>query len=220
MRPGFLKGAKSLVSEVKRTPEGNIAGGGQIIGFNLGWDYCAEHERGIDPLVKAFGIPDAPARRSAPLGDLLGADARTITKVPEGLRFYKNLNGYAYLMYSFSPFVGCDSDTEMSADDLNSQLRVYKDEPIWTAWSSNDFGIRVKNDILDSEVMILEQIYHAFLQLDIIMLVEGRPNPFAGGGLVIAIKSRIPEVTLQEMREADEKYLALKEARPVTASQP
>ena len=72
----------------------------QIVGINLGWDFTAEHERGIDPLLQDFGIAGHPKRRQG--GDMVGPAVRTMTRLPNDLRFFKNLGGYSYLMYSSS----------------------------------------------------------------------------------------------------------------------
>jgi len=72
--------------------------GGQVIGINLGYDFCGEHEMGIAGLYQRFGIAGRPERRDG--GDFVGADVRTNTQVPEHLKFLPDLEGYAYLIYS------------------------------------------------------------------------------------------------------------------------
>ena len=66
---------------------------GQLLGFNLGADYCAEHEWGIDKIKRCFGIDvDSGERPFANWWEkillvttksALGIDKRLITKCPE-----------------------------------------------------------------------------------------------------------------------------------------
>lgn len=193
--------------------------GSNVIGINLGYDYCAEHEWGIQNLCKAFGIPGGPARRrdisSLVQNDLVGADTRTVTRVPtNGLNFFKDLNGYAYLL--FNPSFGWWKVGNLTAERFDQMLDAYKNEELVTAWDRVSFGIRVKNDSPDSGAAMLGQIYEAFTKRDVMIFLGGRHNPFANNGLVLAIRSRMPAKALNQMKEADEDYLNLTEAAEKT----
>lgn len=186
--------------------------GGQIIAINLGSDACAEHECGIDDLRQDFGIPLKAERRSGfrgfISGDLVGADVRTITQVPQELKFFPNLDGYAYLIFSSS--FGWRGHKAKTAQDLDRMLHARSGEELSTAWSGRDFGIRMKNDTLALGTTVLGQIYEAFKKKDIMFFFGGR-SLFANPGLVIAIRSRMPEDVLEKMRVSDYDRLNLLE---------
>lgn len=197
-----------ITSVITSTTDGQKSGG-QIIGINLGWDFCAEHERGIEHIKSAFGVPEKACRRTI-LRDIVGAAARTATKVPHGLKFFEDVDSYVYLIYTDTL-----SDAGQSARNFKSYLEGYN-EDLETAWAEYDtcghFGIRMKNDVLNSGTIVLGQIYEAIENHDAMIFLSGSENPFARAGLVIAIRSRVPEEYLSKMKEADEDYLNLEEA--------
>lgn len=201
-----------ITSEIVEVADGRKTGG-QVIGINLGWDFCAEHEWGVKDLNRAFGIPGKPERRSGVhglvSGDLVGADTRTVTKVPKDLKFFENIDGYAYLFFSSSISWIVERESDLTAEGLakrfDDALESSRDEDLSTAWSGNSFGIRMKNDALNLGTMVLGQIYEAFASRDAMIFFSGKGNPFANKGLVLAIRSRVPEEILNQMREAVEK---------------
>lgn len=207
-----VKNKEVITSVITSTADGQKSGG-QIIGINLGWDLCAEHERGIKYIKEAFGVPERPHRRTI-LKDIVGADARTIARVPRGLKFFEDVDGYAYLIYTGAP-----SDADQSACNFNSCLEG-SNEDLETAWAEygncGQFGIRIKNDALNLGKIVLGQIYEAIKNHDAMIFLSCSKNPFARAGLVIAVRSRVPEEHLLKMREADEDYLNLKEAAEKT----
>ena len=52
----------------------------KLVGFNLGADFCAEHEWGIKGIVREFGVD----------GNKVGIDGRMVTVVPKSL-IYKDV---------------------------------------------------------------------------------------------------------------------------------
>lgn len=200
------KGLEPLVvtSPIVETEAG--MSGGQVIAISFSADYVAQHEHGIAEICAAFGIPGKPSR------DCLGADARTVTKVPDDLKFFDNLDGYAYLM--FSDRFSYREPEEFTAKHFNRMLHVYDDnEDLSTAWSSNDFGVRIKtDDVLNAGSMALGQIYDAFTKNDIMIFVGGTSGPFEHPGLVLAIRSHVPAEMLERLKASDEDYLNLIDA--------
>lgn len=53
---------------------------GQFVGFDLGADYCAEHEWGIKGIRREFKLND----------NLIGIDKRMVTEIPNTLFYKKN----------------------------------------------------------------------------------------------------------------------------------
>ena len=191
------------------------ASDGQVIGINLGWDFIAEHEWGINTINRAFGIPGKPERRLLS-GDLVGADVRTVTNVPAEFALFEAGYAYSYLLFDVS--IGCMKDGELTVERLNKMLEAYKgDEELTTAWCRDSFGIRMKNNglgFINSGTSVLAQIYDAFANCDSMIFLGGddRNNVFARRGLTLAIRSRVTEEDLLQMREADKDYLDLVEA--------
>ncbi len=207
MRRGVTN--KEVITSVITSMADGQKSGGQVIGINLGRNFCAEHERGIEHIKSAFGIPKR-VHRCTILKDIVGAKARTATRVPSGLKFFEDLYGYAYLIYTDTL-----SDADQSARNFNLHLEG-SNEDLETAWAEYDdggqFGIRMKNDVLNSGAIVLGQIYEAIENHDAMIFLSGSENPFARASLVIAIRSRVPEEHLLKMKEADEDYLNLEEA--------
>lgn len=181
---------------------------GMLIGINLGYDHVAEHEWGIEDLERAFGMPER--RRGYNLfgdtvSEISGAVCRTITECPEALKFVPYSNGNAYLVY--------DRYWRYANRDLSvfaSDLYLHRGDVMATGWSGQDFGVRIEGK--DGEV-ILGAIYEAFKRKDAMIFLSGNHgNPFANSGLVLAIRSRMPEEVIDSMYEADHDALDIAQA--------
>lgn len=207
--------AELITSQIVDQPEGNKKSGGQIIGVNLGWSFCAEHEWGIDGIRRAFGIPGEPERRRGTRdlmqSDLVGAEVRTITKVPKSLIF-REFESAVYLVYS--SYYEVEEPSQEYLDRM-MEIRSDSESDLQTAWSRGSFGIHLKkdqSDVLTTRTMVLGQLYEALRRKDAMIFIGGRSNPFGNGGLVIAIRSRVPADALRQMKESDENYLDLIDA--------
>ncbi|MDP3995360.1 MAG: hypothetical protein Q8P78_01970 [bacterium] len=195
-------GAKVFALPITET-EGKMSGD-QIIGISLGWEFVGKHQQGIAEIFKAFGVPGKPRR------GLLGADVYTVTRRADGLKFFPNINGCAYLVY-ISPFLW--SAAQDITAKLDTLLCVHDaDESFSTAWAKDSFGVRIKNDVSDVGAMVLGQMYDAFTRLDaMIYLNKGQPRPDITK-LMLTIRSRMPEKALEDMRATHEGYLNIMEA--------
>lgn len=207
-------------SPIIETPDGGMSGG-QIITINFGVDFCGEHESGIKELQEAFGISVKPARHRNLRGrvkkEIVGADVRTVTKVPAGLKFFPNLNGYAYLIYRES--LAWMNESEFSSARFNSWLEVedYSGEEFSAAWSWRDFGVRMSAmGPISIGTQVLGQVYDALINGDAMIYTVNTGNSFGGPGLAISIKSRVPQEVLDQMKEADLDRLNLLEAAEKT----
>jgi hypothetical protein len=167
---------------------------GRLESVNLGADYCAEHEWGIERLERDFGL-DAKAKPGIP--------RRKVNVVPSGLRL-DHEKASSVLLYNPYSWV---KDVPISNE---LQPYEYKGAAPWEViggWSGEDFGARLLNrqDAVD--------LYDAFQRLDVAFLFGSTfGNPFARGGLVLAIVSRLPTeivASLEEMARDDD---ALKRA--------
>ena len=177
---------------------------GKLVALNLGADYCAEHEWGIAPIQKKFGIDGAK----------LGIASRTITKGSDQVKKVSfemenwsksNKNAkrakvklYGIVMKNEYAFV---SSGEEEKDDFSWVLKPAfwdqeKDE-IKGYWSDSRFLALVQ------EEAIIDQLIEAFNQNDIAFWIGGG-GPFQNGGFVIAIVSQLSDDFKQSMLEADE----------------
>lgn len=200
-----------ITSPIVETAAGKS--GGQIIGVSLGWDWAFEHEWGISGICDQFGVPGKPSR------GCVGADVHTITKVPDKLKFFGNLGGYAYLIFTDS--FDYMKPKDFTAKVLNRMLCLYDEEgDLSAAWSKLDFGVRMKNDdTLNVGGNVLGQIYDAFTKRDGMIFLGGQKCPFGNGGLVLSIRSRMPVDFLEKMKADDEGYLNLLDASEKTGYQ-
>lgn len=175
----------------------------ELVGFGLGADFCAEHEWGIKELARTFKIDK----------DKIGVEGRKINYCPDNLLFQSlTVSGISchILALPYETFFWNREDTKLTKDDLvRFDLRTYrlKEDGITTAWDSKTFAILV-TDKYKSEI---EELYHAFRRLDVCVGVAPS-QAFRNGGLIFCIVSKLPEETVNEMKEADLDYIALQKA--------
>jgi len=178
-----------------------IKDGGKFVGFNLGSDISAEHERGIDGIRKAFGMPETSGRTC------VGIARRAITAVPPWLRMIE---------YKEDLFLACDPYSlygEKSPEELanwlrwccESELHLDGQSEIAAAWSEDDFCIKAsKSEHKD----FLRKMHGAFLRKDVAIFMGGGffiENP----GLCMAVASAMPEEAKQKWKEADREKIAV-----------
>lgn len=190
-----------------------------VYGIKLGHASCMEHSRGIIPLLDDFGAPHGPRFRSwlfsKLIGHVVGADARTITRVPERLSFIENVNDYAYLFYC--PTIEYQAPAALFVRELDAVLGLpssSEDAERATAWDESGFIIRMdnRNDITGRHV--LGGLYRAFQNRDIMLFLDPQPlHPWGEGGssLTIAQRSRAPEHALSLMEFWDSAFLAVQQ---------
>jgi len=189
---------------------------GKVIAINMGADYCAEHEFGIKGIRRRLGIPeDTPSISSGPIERLIqffkgtpkfGIETRGMTGL-QGVRIVHNLgtkgvkvtSGWgkdkkSHQMWGFALV----SDWMADRFDLKNLGDYYtpEREQLIGHWCENDFGMLTENK------EHVQEMVDAFSRNDIAVWV-GASGPFKNGGLIIAIKSRIPQEFLDEMEASD-----------------
>lgn len=188
----------------------------KFIGIALGYDYCAEHEWGIEKMRESFGIPKSNK-------DNLGIKNRTITKCVDNLIFKEeNFKGskcaILYTGYRYNSY-------EESLKNIPYGLNDYKNTILWrieydkkhpskhrepkdsilTAWDESSFGIGV---IGEKEVGYLKELYEALKNNNVsIAFINLMPkNPFSNSSLTLLITDRVPQEALDGMYAADKEY--------------
>lgn len=185
---------------------------GQLVALNLGADYCAEHEWGIAPIQKKFGIDSSK----------LGIEGRTITKGSDQVKKVSfemenwsksNKNAkrakvklYGIVMKNEYAFV---SSGEEEKDDFSWVLKPafwdQERDEIKGYWCDSRFLALVP------EEAIIDKLIEAFNQNDVSFWIGGG-GPFQNGGLVIAIVSKLDDEFKQSMLDVDQDALDLEKA--------
>jgi hypothetical protein len=189
-----------------------LTNSGEFIGVNLGWDFTAEHEWGIDDLSSAFKLKGVTRKNGLLFGtqDIVGVEARQIRNVPVELALI-NKSNHTYLFYTCT--YGEPLSDKTSKRDLDHTLCSYGDYDLYTAWDKKSFGIRVTGKEMKEQI---EELYDAFLAGNVMigMLREG--NPFSNAGLCFLIVSKLPDFFVLEYGKVDTDMLNLKEAAEAT----
>lgn len=178
---------------------------GKLYGINLGSDFTAEHEWGIDDLKHEFGIP---------MDDkIMGIKRRTITAVPKKLVYHTQPKGPDFLALS--------RHNTPSLDDLskNKELQDYRwkgdgkpPTAFTAAWSSRDFGIAAHSP---EAKRLLADLYSAINEKDVAVMLAGG-HVFHNAGLTFVVVSRLDEEYLEGLKESDLDAKRLKDAAEAT----
>jgi hypothetical protein len=206
---------------------------GQLLGFNLGADYCAEHEWGIDKIKSSFGIDvDSSEKPFAKWWEkillvtaksALGVDKRLITKCPElvkgeykiSIKNYKQpkskpVKHTIYYIGFKSYYFSSSSKEERFEEEIKRGIySVSETENVWGWWSEGDFMVA------SADKQAIEDLYQAFQALDVTISVGGG-NVFQNGGLHFVIKSRISQEVIDDVYQQDLDSLNLKKAASST----
>ena len=170
---------------------------GGFIGVSLGWDFCAEHEWGVNKLTKAFGIPNELTPKNA------GIAYRTATKVPEGLRVF-DFDGAHFLIYRADWW----DESVQTPQKLNHILESYSSVGTAGAWSDSAFGLRVMDDDKDVIPFLLDAANNNRLAI----YLAGQSDSFGNSGLLLFDVNRLPEDGLKQMREVDLSTILIQKA--------
>lgn len=197
----------------------------QVIGLNLGADFCAEHEWGIDGIKRGFGMPINENEKpfaswwKAILGigkPVMGIDKRAITKCPDTLlkgestiettdysdkkRKKQKLKVY-YLGYK-SYFYGEDKH-----QIFKQKLKEIWDgsKQVWGWWAEDDFMVASTNK------EAIDQLFQAFQNKDVVIMLGGG-HVFKNSGLCLIQKSKISEENKKYLYDNDFESWQLKQA--------
>jgi len=158
-----------------------------LLGVNLSYDFCAEHEWGIKGLKNAFGI-------SEDISDY-GMKRRKITIVPKTVEWIKyTKEGLTYEGFIFNPHYYNGGAVEYAI--TSTELNIYKPfkgemtKYLTAAWDENSFAVL---SIDPDTVKHLREIFEQFQRKNIVIMLSGASNPFANSGLVIGIADRLPK---------------------------
>lgn len=194
--------------------------GGKTIFLSLGADYCAEHEWGINDLRLMLGVDGAKpkyAQEEVKYKKPHGIERRRITN-HSLIRLYEH-KGQVLLMCEepwitkrFEEHLEKDGPAKTWKEFRPRELSLWGDETLATAWDGGSFGVLAKGD----DAVRLRELHKEILAGNVAIWVGGTSNPFARGGLILAIVSNVPAEHLETMRAADEDAEKLKAASDAT----
>ena len=186
----------------------------KLQGVCLGYDHTSEHEWGYKDISNAFGIAP-PDHLNAPWG----IESCTTTQYPrDSVKFVHIKDGKVVGTASNGGTIVGETTDEAALiykthwgypsthlqvvaiveQLLKHELRIhepfhdenYKHDQLATAWSGQDFGIRVRGE---GGCKALRELADAFINKDVAICSRGLANPFGGAGLTFLIASRYPK---------------------------
>lgn len=166
-----------------------------LLGVNLGADFTAEHEWGIEKLRRTYGINN----------ELDGIDGRLISRAPTD-RIVRGAVSLGkpkvkwHALVSFSSPYHKEHNATFDKELVNRlELTPYGDGEIHGAWDDSSFGLLAKDESLVGELS------EAIDRLDLCIAILGalKDNPFSRPGLCLLIASRIPKVVAAHWLESD-----------------
>lgn len=174
----------------------------KLVGVNLGWDYCSEHEWGIKGIRRGFGMPEAPSK------DCLGFSARSIHTCPNDLKLVEKGNK-TYLVYNRWWSSG-DDDVASRCESMIIRDHYDKKKELLCAWSEDSFGVRTVGKEGREH---LRKLYDAFRKTNVVIFLGGGGgNPFANSGLTLCIYTMLPAEAVEAARESDKDQIRLDKA--------
>lgn len=180
----------------------------QFVGINLGADFCAEHEWGVDDLKKILGVTEDES--------VDGIERRRAKQVrPECVALVEHGDVLSLVVdypHSVKSMVEL-FDSEAKGDKTyGSESRMHPGTELLTMWSGGDFGIRVRGD--DNKAKLRE--LHAALMDGKVAVWLGGGGVFQNAGLCLAIIDKVDKKSKDVMRKADENKRKLRAAAEKT----
>ncbi len=177
---------------------------GDLLGINLGADFCAEHEWGIKRLKQLLGVPGADEeerysdRRKTDYGGVYGIERRRCKNPHKDCIALKEDDDTLNLIVTGAYTIKHLLETPLEKR-YSGEWVFYKGDEMVTAWCEDGLIVRVKGE---KNFAKLRQIHEALLKGECAIWLGGG-GVFQNAGLCIAIINRIPEHHLKSMRDGD-----------------
>ncbi len=160
-------------------------------GISLGYDYCAEHEWGIEKMRKDLGIGTNP--------DVLGLENRIVTK--NNSVIFKKDEKQALLTNHLPWRKTVEEVTlkDLTPNDLSYVSQFSKD--LATAWDGEHFCIIVSGE---ENINHLENLYNQFKNNNVaITRINSEIPAFSNASLCVLIADRLPQKSIDGMYAVD-----------------
>lgn len=178
----------------------NSTGSNNLVGINLGADYCAEHEFGIATLQGLFKVNNDV--------NILGINRRKINTVPDKLIFKEiNINNKIYYILLLKYFWDKNELEKNCEEWIPKDLLPNNDDDLICAWDERSFGI-VVSEVYKEEI---NELYTAFLNKNIAIAI-GASSGLKNGGLIFLIISKLSSEYIDNIYKTDKDYLNLQKA--------
>lgn len=170
---------------------------GEFVGINLGYDYCAEHEWGIDIMNRRLGVSgdlsvEGFERRRITVGGSVGGGDVLHEKKKY---FYIYCGNIDYLL----PEEKADLRKVMHRLSIGIPCGTIEEYGFASFWGEDGFQIIFKEEFACFGKALLD----AIRENDALLYLNSRNSPFGGQGLQITILSKMDASVLEEMRETD-----------------
>lgn len=192
---------------------------GNLVGIDLGADYCAEHEWGIDKMKSKFQIKSQQLKDS-PWGTwwkevleirknktprLFGIESRMINHVPENLirgehkikHDEKSITSYYICLAYHRPWA--EEPIKVGDQYLGGWLN---DKGFNSYWGEEAFFFTSPNKER------IDEMWNAFQNKDIALFLGGG-GPFQNAGLTFLIASKLDKSYVEQMHDADKDHWEL-----------
>lgn len=170
----------------------------ELIGVNLGAEFCAEHEWGIRRMCNRLGIANNNA--------VVGVDRRKITNgtsVDGGLVKIKKKKYFYIYSANINHLMGEEKKT---LQNILDSLGMYLGEATLEKYGFMSFWDEGGFQVLFDEKYIEfgEELLGAIKENDALIYVGESKSPFIRSGLHIVILSKMDKEKINEMKEKDE----------------
>lgn len=161
---------------------------GNVVGVNLGADYCAEHEWGINTIKSKLGIDVTK----------LGVEQRKISRTHSDLVWLENIQMNKKNKKDKSRWSGL----YFGYHDDNGEV-YFADSPynqdLYTQWDERGFCAISSNP---EKIDHLKKVYEAFATNDVVIWLGGG-GVFQNAGLCIGIASKLPKEIADDWYQHD-----------------
>lgn len=180
---------------------------GKVTGFSCGYDWCAEHEYGIDGIYALFWINNSKDL------NIFGIDKYKILINNIYYKVYSNTVKREVMSFK-QPFaiissIDLDSTSGIAyVKDIKRFIKNSNNITSYAMWDSKEFMF-ASNDVFSMDVLC-----KAFLNKDICVGLTSKDNPFARCPLVFKIYSKLSQKEKDLQYKTDEE--AFKKSRLLT----
>lgn len=191
----------------------------EIIGIALGFDFCAEHEFGLNDLSAALALPE---------GEMRGLESRKIHALPKNFKFKKFKRSLkdkskpkedcaVLVCFATESYMGLSIDRQITQTikavsfwtDPGDKWYDEKKHNIIAAWDEKSFAIVVRGA---ANIETLKRVYEAFKRYDIVVAPGKNVGFLRSFGLTFVIDSMIDEKTRAQVLENDLEHIRLLQA--------
>jgi hypothetical protein len=193
---------------------------GKVWGVNLGYDYCSEHEWGVDGLKTHLGLKDESRRCLGIQNKLIrNKDGISYGEISFWLRKgsvvssvekpgYSEKKAYYFESSNINQWMSADIREEglrKGRTDLISTYDIEESEKnIWSEWDESGFRLVT----LDKE--LCDALIDAFEATELTIGLSSKSNPFTNSGMLLIDARAFSDELKKEMEQEEIDFLNLK----------